>query len=99
MSAAPDLLDHTAASPTGDLLIAAIAHVRPHLMRGSVSDRVRSLWAGVTAARDLAAADMVEREFTALAHEVGLHLGLHADVDLRHVIRWAMLGMNPFGNK
>jgi hypothetical protein len=40
----------------------------------------------------------VEAEFFRLAHETGLFsdLGRHADEDLRHVIRWAILNQNPF---
>ena len=55
------------------------------------------MWAGVVAARGLGASDIVEGEFFRLAHETGLFadLGRHADEDLRHVIRWAMLNRNP----
>jgi hypothetical protein len=81
-----------------DLLSAAVAQVRPHMERGTVGDRLRTLWAGVTAAGDLAAADAIQVEFMTLARDTGLaaDLGHHADADLRHVIRWAMLGQNPF---
>jgi hypothetical protein len=85
--AAVDLLDH------------AIAHVRPHLDRSiPVGDRLRNLWAAVVAAHDLGTTDVIEDEFTRLAHETGLarDLGKHADEDLRHVIRWAMRDSNPF---
>jgi hypothetical protein len=66
--------------------------------RGTVGDRLHTLWAGVAAARDLGAADVIQAEFLALAHNTGLagDLGHRADADLRHVIRWAMLGQNPF---
>jgi hypothetical protein len=83
-----------------DLLSEAVVYVHPRLIRAeSVGDRLRMLWAGVIAARELAAADVVEREFFQLAHDTGLATGLghHADADLRHVIRWAMLGMNHGG--
>ena len=81
-----------------DMLSAAVAHVRPHMERGTVGDRLRTLWAGVAAARDLGAADVVQDEFLRLARITGLaaNLGSHADADLRHVIRWAMIGQNPF---
>ena len=85
--------------PAVDLLCDALRKVRPHLDRTiSVADRVRNLWAAVAAARDLAAADVIEAEFYLLAHDAGLaaDLGRHADEDLRHVIRWAMLDRNPF---
>jgi hypothetical protein len=50
------------------------------------------------AARDLGATDVVEGEFLRLARDSGLYadLGSHADADLRHIIRWAMLDQNPF---
>jgi hypothetical protein len=82
-----------------DLLSQAITYVRPHLDRSlPTGDRLRAMWAAVVAARDLAASDVVAEEFMQLAHESGLaaDLGRHADDDLRHVARWAMLGRNPF---
>ena len=81
------------------LIDKAIVYVRPHLDCSiSVSNRIRNLWAAVVAARDLGASDVIEDEFTRLAGEMGLarDLGRHADETLRHVIRWAMLGRNPF---
>jgi hypothetical protein len=81
-----------------DMLRKAVAHVRPHMDGGTVGDRLRLLWAGVAAARELDGCDAIEDEFLALARNSGLaaDLGRHADADLRHVIRWAMLGQNPF---
>ena len=82
-----------------DLLSAAIDVVKPHLRRSiPVGNRLRALWAAVVAGRDLAASDVVVDEFLQLAHDTGLvaDLGYHADEDLRHVIRWAQLGQNPF---
>jgi hypothetical protein len=84
---------------TTDMLAEAVAYVRPHLEgTNPIGDRLRNLWAGVAAARDLAAADVIEAEFLLLARDTRLaaDLGRHAETDLRHVIRWAMLGMNPF---
>ena len=81
------------------LIDQAIAYVRPHLDRSlAVSNRIRSLWAAVVASRDLGASDVIEDEFMRLAGEMGLarDLGRHADETLRQVIRWAMLGRNPF---
>lgn len=83
-----------------DLLASAIEQVRPHLNRTMpIGQRIRDLWAGVIAARDLAATDVIETEFLALARETGLarDLGRHAAEDLQHVIRWASLNQNPFG--
>jgi len=92
--------DHDTAAR--DMLADAVAYVRPHLSRGgSAGDRLRTLWAGVKAARDLGAADVVEDEFVGLACDAGLVIddparGLFGEKTVRHVIRWAMLGMNPF---
>jgi hypothetical protein len=83
---------------TVDVLTEAIDYMRPLLERSiPVTKRMRELWAGVVAARDLGASDVVELEFLQLAHETGLFadLGRHAD-DVRHVIRWAMIDQNPF---
>jgi hypothetical protein len=82
-----------------DLLAEATTFVRPHLSRSiPIGDRLRNLWAAVAAARDLGAIGVIEDEFLRLAREAGLvaDLGPHADAELRHVIRWAMLDRNPF---
>jgi hypothetical protein len=82
-----------------DLLTEAVAYVRPRLEASNpVSDRLRVLWAAVAAARDLGSGDVVEATFFELARDTGLtaDLGWHANANLVHVIRWAMLGMNPF---
>jgi hypothetical protein len=34
-----------------DMLSEAVAHVRPHMERGKVSDKLRMLWAGVARRR------------------------------------------------
>jgi hypothetical protein len=84
---------------TIDLLAQAAAYVRPLLDRSNpLGQRLRTLWAAVVGARDLGASDVVEEEFLRLARDSGLFtdLGQHADADLRHVIRWAMLNRNPF---
>jgi hypothetical protein len=86
--------------PPTDVLARAIEHVRPHLDPAlPIGERIRNFWAGVVASRELAASEMIEAKFLPLAHEVGLagELGRHAEEDLRHVIRWAMLDQNPFG--
>lgn len=82
-----------------DSLTQAVDYVRPLLDRSSpLSVRLRTIWAAVVAARDLGASDVVEGEFLQLARDTGLmaDLGSRANVDLRHVIRWAMLDQNPF---
>jgi len=84
---------------TIDLMAEAVEFVRPLLNRSNaLVERLRTLWAAVVAARDLGASDVVEAEFMRLARDAGLvdDLGPRADVDLRHVIRWAMLDQNPF---
>jgi len=87
------------ASPAAiDLLTDAIAYARPCLLGGDPAGRLRTLWAAVVAAREFGADDVVHGEFLKLAHDVGLaaDLGRHADVDLHHVIRWAIIDLNPF---
>lgn len=82
-----------------DFLTQATAYVRPLLDRSyPLAERLRTFWAAVVATRDVGASDVVEEEFLQLAREVGLFddLGRHAEADLRHVIRWAMLDQNPF---
>jgi hypothetical protein len=89
----------TVAAPPTDLLSDAVAYVRPHLAQAhSVGDRLRALWAGVFAARELAAVDVVEDEFLRLGRDSGLSrdLGRDGDENLRHVIRWALLEQSPF---
>jgi hypothetical protein len=86
--------------PAGlDFLEQAIDCVRQYLDRAfPVGVRLRNLWAAVVAARELASSDVIEAEFIRLAYDAGLtqDLGRHSDEHLRHVIRWAMLGHNPF---
>jgi hypothetical protein len=88
------------ASPSPiDLLAVAADFVRPLLGRSnSLGERLQTLWAAVVAGRDLGAREVVETEFLRLARDSGLFadLGRHANADLRHVIRWAMLNQNPF---
>jgi len=78
----------------------AAAYVTPYFDPSiPVGDQLINLWAAVVAARNLGASDVIESEFIRLAHDTGLarDLGHHAEHDLRHVIRWAMLDRNPFG--
>jgi len=81
------------------LITEAIAFARPRLESpDAIGDRLRTLWAAVVAARDMAADEVVEGEFLRLALDTDLasDLGRHAEADLRHVIHCAMLGQNPF---
>ena len=85
-----------------DLLTEAIDHVRPFLhRRRPLRERLADFWAAAAASIDLAASDVVEADFLALANDSGLatDLGHHRDADLRHVIEWARLGRDPFGAK
>jgi len=81
-----------------DLLTQAIEYVRAQL--GSdvpIGIRTRRLWAGVVAAHDLGAADVVYDEFVRLAGETGLTAQLRGrDQDVEHVIRWGLRGWCPF---
>lgn len=63
-----------------------------------ITARIRLLWAWAKNSRELSAADVIIAEFTRLAIETGVHadLGRHADEDLEHVLRWALLNRNPF---
>ena len=82
-----------------DLLEQASAFLRPKLARPlPINERLKAFWAGCVAARDLGASDAIEAEFLALARETGIaaDLGRHAETDLRHVIRMALIGYNPF---
>src|SRR5262245_53518103 len=56
-----------------DLLAGAIDHVRPLLhRRRPLRERVVDFWAAAAAAADLAATDVLQAEFLALAQETGL---------------------------
>lgn len=81
------------------LLEQAAVFLRPKLARQiPLNERLKAFWAGCVAARDLAASDVIEAEFMALARTTGIthDLGRHAESDLRHVIRMALIGYNPF---
>ena len=82
------------------LLDQAIAKVRPMLEKPApVAARIRLLWAAAKHARGFAAQDIVIDGFTKIAVETGLaaQLGRHADKDIAHVLAWAVMGRNPFG--
>jgi hypothetical protein len=83
-----------------DRLSQASAHLRRRLDRcRTAGERIRALWAVTVNAADLAAPDVIEEEFVAVARETGLahDLGRHADEDIRHVISWALRNRDPFG--
>jgi hypothetical protein len=82
-----------------DLLERALLFVRPRLARKTpTTERLKILWAACVAARNLATNDVIEKSFLALAAVSGItdDLGRHAEADLRHVIRMAIVGQNPF---
>jgi hypothetical protein len=83
-----------------DLLADAIERARPKLACGiPVRKRLYALWAAAGAAERLGAwGDVVAEEFLALAVATGLvaDLGWHGREDVEHVVRWALLGLNPF---
>ena len=86
--------------PSKDLLAEALTRFCRRIGRpGAPKDRVRALWAAVVAARDLGASDVIENAFIELAQELGLEadLGRHGAEDVRHVVRWGLLGRDPFG--
>jgi hypothetical protein len=88
-------------APPADLLSQAVQIVRRELDPSlPISERLRTIWAGALAASDLGAVDVVEAEFLALAEECGVlrDLGRTAHTDLVHIIRWAFVGHDPFGN-
>src|SRR5215467_2250659 len=85
-----------------DLLGRALARVLPRFdCMQPVQERLRTLWAGVAAARKFGAADVAGNAFTKLAITSVLKadLGAHADEHLRHVIRWGLLDRDPFGRR
>jgi hypothetical protein len=100
-TAAPVLAICRSAPPSAvDLIARAIERVRPDLVRVKpIKERVRAFWAGVKAARDLGASDVVYEKFRQLAADTGLlaDLGQHADETVAHLIRWGLLGRDPFG--
>ncbi|SNB54310.1 hypothetical protein SAMN05414138_10219 [Rhodoplanes sp. JGI PP 4-B12] len=86
-----------------DHLAQAIDYVRPKLERtGPITERARTFWAAVRAARKLAATDVIHDEFRQLAIDTGLFadLGDHppyaAGETIEHLIRWGLFARNPF---
>ncbi len=83
-----------------DRLTEALGCLRPEIAdrKQPIKRRLRLLWAAAKICRDLGAVDVVEEEFTKFARETGVlaDLGRYAAEDLAHVIRWGLLGQNPF---
>jgi hypothetical protein len=97
---------------TTDLLTQAVERAASMLADGArpTKEGIRLLWAAAKIARDLAAADVVQNEFMALAlraaliddkgrwlgSDVAEHRRAFGAQDVVHVIRWALSGWNPF---
>jgi hypothetical protein len=81
-----------------DLLEQFVGAARPRLAaQDTPKKRLELLWAFAKAARDLAAQDVWEAEFNALADEFGLTSHrLIQDDGIVHVLLWAWRGWNPF---
>ena len=89
-----------------------IDRIRPKLADRNLPTKLRSrlLWTAVTAARGLAAPDVIRKAFTTLAVEAGLidrrGFWVPSDVrdtvrgdggeDIAHLINWGLRGWNPF---
>jgi hypothetical protein len=87
---------HVTPPPAIDLLTQAIEYIRPYLAQSlPIGERARNFWAGVVAARDYGAVDVVEQDFLDLAQQTGL-TGDLSDDDVKHLIRSAFLDLNPF---
>jgi hypothetical protein len=96
--------------PPVDLLTKAIEHVRPLLATGTTKQRAHILWAVAKRASDLGAGDVVADSFMALAVALNLidsrghwtgddvrkSVRPHGAEDIRHIISWALNGLNPF---
>jgi hypothetical protein len=83
-----------------DMLAEAIEHLRPKIADHSLplKRRIRLIWGAAKVCRELGSSDVVEAELIKLTNEVRLivHLGRHGTEDLVHIIRWGLLGHNPF---
>ena len=82
-----------------DLLSHALDRARPYLDRSlPIRLRVYAFWAAVRAARNRAAADVIEQEFLQLAQDTGLadDLGRTGEEDIVHLVRWGRRDQNPF---
>jgi hypothetical protein len=84
--------------PAVDLLDQFITGVRPRLIaQATPKGQLELLWSLAKSARDLAAHDIWEAEFKALADELGLIANRRVQDDgIDHVLRWAWRDMDPF---
>jgi hypothetical protein len=89
---------------TIDLLTQVIERVRPELnFQEPLKARVRVLWAAAKNARGFAASNVLAAEYFRLGRETGLIVDLDDPVrrlsgeeTVRHVVSWALRGMNSF---
>jgi hypothetical protein len=91
-----------AKAPPVDLLTQAIELVRPHLERSKpLEERIKTYWAAIAAANNLAAVDVLREDFLQLAHDSGLAADIkqHTDLSLEQILRWGLLRRNPFSGE
>jgi hypothetical protein len=81
-----------------DLFEQFLGAARPKLLaQDRPKDRLQLLWSFAKSARDLAAHDVWEDAFEALADELGLTAQRHIGRDgIPHVLSWAWRGVDPF---
>ena len=98
--------------PAVDFLQQVINYARPQVADQSAptKERVEMLWAYAKHSRELAASDVLHDAFMQLAVDAKLigpngwwlpgdvrdSIRRHGREDIDHVIRWALLGQNPF---
>ena len=96
MSATMKVLRKADATPPAadDFLSQIIERLRPLLARNvPIKTRIVTFWSVIVESRSLAASDVIESDFRALARETGLvkDLGWEGDKQVDHVIAWGLL--------
>jgi hypothetical protein len=82
-----------------EALLVALRDLRPGLDRQlPLKARCHTFWAAAKNSRDLGAGDLLSPSFFKLARDTGLIADLRPDGEetVRHLISWALRGMNPF---
>ena len=75
------------------------ARLKSHLAQDKpIKHRLRVLWAAAKVVRGVVRHDIAAAQFCRLAQACGITsaLGLHGREDVRHVVDWALRGLNPF---